>query len=157
MIKTVTNRPIKRGKILVIEDNLDQWAIIKYAAALVLPRTELSIVTNSEEATSFLKDCLEKDSNFPQLILLDLYLPQRADGWALLQQIKGMASPINRIPLIMLSCSDCAEDINQSYIQGGNAYLIKPTDFNGWQSAFETLKDYWLNTVTLPTQPNRFI
>ena len=86
----------------------------------------------------------------PKLIILDLYLPKRADGLELLRQIKALPSPCNQLPVVMLSSSSDRTDISQSYQYGGSSYLVKPTDFEAWLTYFQELRTYWWETVTLP-------
>jgi len=90
----------------------------------------------------------------PKLILLDLYLPTNEAGWELLMHIKGMRSPINWIPVVVLSSSANGDDILKAYRLGASSYLVKPYRISDWFTYFRELKTYWWETASLP--PLRF-
>jgi len=106
--------------------------------------------STAEEALVFLTDCNIQEWEMPKLILQDLYMPDRIDGWELLQRIKALPSPCNQIPVVILSSSNDRTDIAESYQLGSSSYIIKPMDFDGWLSYFQELRMYWWETVTLP-------
>ncbi|KAB7731057.1 response regulator [Rudanella paleaurantiibacter] len=137
--------------VLVIEDNLDQQVLIRYALQQAMPTVEPVCVSGADDAMAYLNDCVENGRDLPRLILLDLYLPTAEDGWQLLQRIKEY--PIRRrLPVVVLSVSNVDEDIERSYALGANSYIAKPLDFEQWLQYFRTLRTYWLETVTLPRQ-----
>ena len=144
----------KRAKVLVIEDNEDHWTLIKNAMQHCLPEVTAVWAQTSNQAMGFLNDWSIQEWELPKLILQDLYLPTRQDGWELLEQIKAMPAPCSQIPIIMLSASDMPADISDAYQRGIASYMIKPTDFTGWFTYFQELRSYWWETVTLP--PMRF-
>ena len=86
----------------------------------------------------------------PKLILLDLYLPRREDGWRLLGWFKNKDGALHRIPVVVLSNSTDQADVRTAYEQGVTSFLIKPLDYDHWLDYFRTLKQYWWDTVTLP-------
>ncbi|AKD54369.1 response regulator [Spirosoma radiotolerans] len=145
-IKTNFNR----AKLLIVEDNLDHWMIMKKAMDQCLAEVTPVLATTAQQAITMLNEwhCQEWDA--PKLILLDLYLPERTDGWALLRQIKNQPSPCNQIPVIILSTSNDSTDIADSYQLGSSSYIVKPNEFSGWLAYFKELRTYWWETVTLP-------
>ncbi|GAB3168759.1 response regulator [Telluribacter humicola] len=138
--------------ILIIEDNPDQWVIIESAIRDKLPGVEAVLATNEGEAMSHLHTCLDSKGNMPKIILLDLYLPKPENGWQLLKELKKEGSAFVQIPVVILSFSKDTNDISKMYNYGATAYLVKPTDYSGWLKYFETLRQYWWDTVTLPGQ-----
>ena len=69
------------------------------------------------------------------LILSDIAMPG-LDGLTLLKTLK--ASPATRdIPLILLTSSRAAEDIEDGLNSGAEAYLVKPID---WESAWPKIQ-----------------
>ena len=147
---TRTNsRPVR---ILVIEDNDDQWILTK--RAIEVSFTSVAPITirvaSSKNALEFLAECLVEEWNMPSLILLDLYLPTLEEGLNLLKQIRGMSPVCKAVPVIMLSSSDAQADITQAYTSGVSSYCLKPNSFEGWVSLFKELGKYWLDTVSLP-------
>jgi CheY-like chemotaxis protein len=144
----------KRAKILVIEDNEDHWTLIKNAMQHCLPEVTPVWAQTLDQAMELLNDWSIQEWELPKLILLDLYMPAREDGWHLLKQIKTMPALCSQIPIVMLSASDDPEDITDAYQHGSSSYMVKPTDFAGWLTYFQELRNYWWETVTLP--PMRF-
>jgi CheY-like chemotaxis protein len=145
-IKTNFNR----AKLLIVEDNPDHWLIMKKAMDQCLTEVAPVLATNAQQVMTMLDEWHSQEWDAPKLILLDLYLPERADGWALLRQIKSMPSPCNQIPVIILSGSNDSADIADSYQFGSSSYIVKPKDFSGWLTYFKELRIYWWETVTLP-------
>ena len=85
----------------------------------------------------------------PCFVLLDLNMP-RMDGRKALLFLK--ADPeLKKIPVVVLSTSSAEEDILRSYNLGANSFITKPVTFDGLVSTMESLKNYWLEIVELPT------
>lgn len=140
----------KKARILIIEDNPDQWTIIQSAIQENFESPVATRVANAQQALAHLEDALTIGDQLPQLILLDLYLPERQIGWQVLRSIKSMAAPVNLIPVVVLSFSSDPTDIMQSYDLGAASYLTKPVDVKEWRAYFQTLSEYWWDAVTLP-------
>ncbi|CAN5380110.1 response regulator [soil metagenome] len=140
----------RRAKMLVIEDNNDQWLLIQKAMQDVLPEVATVRVSEPAQAIFLLEEWQTQEWEIPKMILMDLYMPENTDGWNLLQQIKRMPSPFDRIPIVMLSASVSKSDIRTAYEFGVSSYLVKPIDFHDWIAYFQELRTYWWETVTLP-------
>ncbi len=140
----------RRAKVLVIDDNQDHWVVIQKAMLATLPEVTPVWVDTPRQALVLLQEASYQEWDMPKLILLDLYLPERKDGWQLLKQIKSMASPFDHIPIVMLSSSVNNSDITEAYTLGVSSYLVKPIDFEGWLTYFTEIRQYWWETVTLP-------
>ena len=140
----------ERAKVLVVEDNDDQWVFIQKAMREVLPEVSTIRVASPGEALVLLKEWQDQEWEIPKLILLDLYLPTNSDGWTLLRHIKAMPTPLNQIPIMMLSASVSKVDITTAYELGASSYLVKPVGFPEWLMYFQELRTYWWETVTLP-------
>src|SRR5919199_5108297 len=143
------NARVRRGPILVVEDNDDHWNIIQCALRRSLPGVEVLRTATVDDTLDYLNDVLDQDKKLPELILQDLYLPMREDGWALLESIKQHHT-FRRLPVVVLSCSDDPEDIEQSYYMRSTSYMVKPTAFGDWLDYFEDFRRYWWEAVTLP-------
>ncbi|GAB3694849.1 response regulator [Spirosoma flavus] len=144
------NANFKSPKLLVVEDNDDQWLIIQQALRQYFNEVKALRAATIKEAITLLNEWEQQEWEIPKLILLDLYLPKNADGWHLLKQIKAMPEPISWTPIVMLTSSTNAADIEEAYQLGISAYMVKPTDFNDWLACFRELRTYWWETVTLP-------
>ena len=85
----------------------------------------------------------------PDLILLDLNLP-KISGHDVLIRLKD--DPQTRqIPVIVLTSSRAESDVRRAYECHANAYLRKPSTLDGLMSAAEDVKNFWLETATLPS------
>lgn len=140
----------KNAKLLIIEDNPDHGVVIKSAVRRSLPEVKYVLATTESEALTYLNECSQEEWELPKLILLDLYLPNRQNGWRLLEQIKSMSSAMSKIPVVLLSNSNERSDIAEAYRRGCSSYLVKPSQFSDWLSYFQTLRSYWWETATLP-------
>ncbi len=139
----------RKGSILVVEDNDDHWFLTRWALLQTLPGIEAVRTTNAGETLEYLNDCLEADALLPGLILLDLYLPNREDGWHVLETVK-LHYILRRLPVVLLSSSEHPDDIEQSYYLRGSSYLVKPSSYPEWITHFEGFRRYWWEAVTLP-------
>lgn len=150
----ITN-PVLRGNfknanLLIIEDNPDQGQLMKDSIGQCLPEVKIALVSSEAEALSFLDQCRTEEWNYPKLILLDLYLPERQDGWRMLEQIKAMPAAMGKIPVVLLSQSSSQHDIAEAYQRGCSSYVVKPRLQADWLRYFQSLRTYWWETVTLP-------
>ncbi|GAB3935234.1 response regulator [Larkinella terrae] len=149
---TQSTRNPQKISILVIEDDADEQIIIRRAIGEAFQQVDVMLADGPVKALDYLNHCITTSLRVPHLILLDLYLPDREDGWRLLAEIRALAPRLRRLPIVVLSRSDSPEDIRTSYDRGVNAYMVKPESFERWVQYLQTLKDYWLNTATLPDQ-----
>jgi two-component system response regulator len=84
----------------------------------------------------------------PRLILLDLKLPQ-IGGLQVLQKLKS--DPLTRgIPIVVLTASQTAIELAESYQLGANSYVIKPTDGKEFAKVVGRIAEYWLSINQLP-------
>ena len=141
----------KNTSLLVIEDNPDQGKLMQVLIGQCLPEVNTALVSSAEEALLFLDECRTEEWNFPKLILLDLYLPERQQGWQLLEQIRAMPGAMGKIPVVLQSQSSCQADVVGAYLRGCSSYLVKPQLSADWQRYFQSLRTYWWETVALPS------
>lgn len=142
--------PEKNGNILVIEDSQDQWTLFQTVLQNVNPRIKPVRAGKPQDAFDFLENCLQSGSGFPQLIVLDLYLPKRQDGWRTLETIQNLPPPVSQIPVLMLTSSTDLEDLIDAYQQGIHSYVIKPTMVSEWTDCCKIVSDYWWKAVKGP-------
>ncbi len=85
---------------------------------------------------------------FPDLILLDLYLP-RKDGRAVLAEVK--ADPdLTRIPVFILTTSQDEQNVFHAHEVCANCYISKPVDLKQFISTVESIDGFCLTVVKLP-------
>ncbi len=140
----------KNARILVVEDNDDYWVLIRRAMLQVMPEVKPIRAASRQQAQEMLIEWSRDEWEMPKLVLLDLYLPQRDEGWQVLSAIRDLSAPCNLVPVVMLSSSVEQADISEAYSRGSSAYLVKPTDFSEWLDYFGQLRTYWWETVRLP-------
>jgi chemotaxis family two-component system response regulator Rcp1 len=137
--------------VLLVEDEASDIDLIREALGEVGAEVRLHIVEDGERALAYLRHQPPYEQAIrPDLILLDLNLP-RVDGRDVLRALKQ--SPATRtIPVIVLSTSEAESDIEGAYRAGANCYVTKPFSFEGWVSAVDGIRDFWLHTVQLPSR-----
>jgi CheY-like chemotaxis protein len=87
----------------------------------------------------------------PKLIVLDLKLP-KVDGFELLERIK--TNPASRtLPVVVLSSSAEETDVQRCYRLGVNSYIVKPVEFDRFNSAVGLMGRYWLH-LNQPESPS---
>ncbi|QJD78168.1 response regulator [Spirosoma rhododendri] len=145
----VSSKKRRRSTILVVEDNADQWLVIKWALERQFSEVNPVWVANADDALLYLDSCEDNIQKLPRLVLLDLYLPTRETGWHLLQLIKTHYL-YREIPVITLSASMDQEDITESYMLRSNSYIIKPGSLDKWAECISAFRHYWWDAVTLP-------
>jgi CheY-like chemotaxis protein len=89
----------------------------------------------------------------PGVILLDLNMPG-TDGREVLNEIK-QDDRLKTIPVIVLTTSSDARDIDSCYKAGANSYVTKPVDLPGFLQAVQRLTQWWFEVVVLP-KPESF-
>lgn len=142
-------KPQHKATILVVEDNADQWFIIRWALLESFPEVEAIWMQDDTQTIAYLENCQQSDYPLPKLVLLDLYLPQRQHGWNLLQVLKTHHL-YREIPVIVLSQSADSDDIRESYMFRSNSYIVKPGGYQKWLECITSFRHYWWNAVTLP-------
>ncbi|GAB3989967.1 response regulator [Spirosoma daeguense] len=138
-----------KSKILIVEDNTNEWYLFRQILSDQYPEVEPVWKTNPTDTISYLESCLGSSQIAPQLILMNLYLPDRVEGYRLLETIKSHRR-FRLIPVIVLSVSRNADDVRQAYLLRTNSYIVKPDNHNDWLQYFHLFQQYWNHTVTLP-------
>ena len=138
--------------LLVVEDEANDRFLIERAVRKARILNPLQMVTNGEEAVSYLTGegaFADRAAHpLPILVLLDLKLPRRS-GIEVLSWIR--ASPrFHSLPVVVLTSSPDSGDVQRAYKAGANSYLVKPVAFEGLQQMIESLGLYWLVLSRLP-------
>lgn len=139
--------------ILLVEDSRDQLTLLKTVLQECMPGINAVGMESRVAALEWLGlEWQKKGVGVPKLILLDLYLPTRQEGLNTLKEVKAYFQTRSQpsIPVVMFSESDQSEDINDCYRQGANAYIVKSPNYLVWKEYFEGVRDFWLQTVSLP-------
>jgi CheY-like chemotaxis protein len=141
----------KTVHILLVEDNEGDIILTLDAFEESKINTEISVARNGQEALDFLYNRNAfLEAKKPDLILLDINLPIY-NGHEVLKQIK-QDSNLKKIPVIMLTTSAFANDINQAYDNNCNSYVKKPLDMQEFLEAILKIENFWLEICTLPNE-----
>lgn len=127
--------------VLLIEDNQDDIDLTLHSFRRHNFANEIKVAIDGEEALR----CLEQGKDElarPGLILLDLKLP-KISGLEILERIKTDRH-LSRIPVVVLTSSGEAKDVDECYRLGVNSYIVKPVDFRKFMETLRTLGFYWL-------------
>jgi two-component system, response regulator len=142
---------MNKRPILLIEDNASDVALAKRAFDKAGVNWPLIIADSGSAAVIFFDRIASGDAgeeSLPALILLDLKLPG-LDGIEVLKHIRNNAFT-KYIPVVMLSTSQEAADIYNSYQYGASSYIRKPVDFFEFTNIVKQIADYWLRFNLLP-------
>ena len=108
--------PVRRRKILVVEDSEDTRKLI--LATLKLRDFEVVAVDNSDTA-------LEQFQTYmPDLILLDVMMPGRLDGVGLCREIRALAGASVKIAFV--SAKGQTADLATGRAVKADAYVVMP-------------------------------
>jgi CheY-like chemotaxis protein len=141
-------------RVLVVDDNTDHLLLTRRALDAYEDDVELLIdtVTSGSEALDYLhRRGRYREQPRPHLILLDLRMPGMS-GFEVLAQLKGH-DHLKRIPVIVLTSSDRAEDIATAYGLGGNSYVTKQLSITGTRQGLYEVARYWFEHASIPEPP----
>jgi CheY-like chemotaxis protein len=132
--------------ILIVEDNENDVFFMKRALAAAGFTNPLAVAEDGQKALDYLA-AAGKSSNriacpFPELILLDIKLPEKRglDVLAWLRQ----QSELREVIVVILTSSSEPSDIRDAYRLGANSYLVKPATIQRLTDMARALKLYWL-------------
>jgi CheY-like chemotaxis protein len=136
-------------EILLVEDSPSDAMMTREALEDSRLLSILHTVTDGEEAMDFLRQRAPYESApRPGLILLDLNLPKKS-GQEILAEVKA-DDQLKAIPIVVLTTSRAEDDLKKAYGYHANCYIIKPVEFSRLVEVVRSIRDFWLNTVTLP-------
>jgi CheY-like chemotaxis protein len=138
--------------ILVAEDDEDDRMLIKDAVNEVCDCGDLRFVNDGDDVLDYLlhrnqfRDITRAPC--PDLILMDLVMPRRG-GLEVLREIRSDPD-FKTIPVLIFSSSEEEKIVAQVYGAGANAYIVKPSIYEGLLRVMRTLTRYWCEVATLP-------
>ena len=145
--------PSTRGHrhLLLVEDNVADARLFQHRLRSCDPEARLSVVGDGGSAIEVLDQVIEGTVPSPDLLVLDLNLPV-LKGWAILRYVKR--SPLLRfIPIVVLSNSRTARDVERAYSEGATSFVHKGRDLDGFFRAVDAIHAYWCGLVDLPQGP----
>lgn len=128
-------------KVLLVDDDPDDQYLTQRALKATGFNIEIGMVENGKELMDFLRLNSSKPELLPDLILLDLNMPEM-DGIATLRALRQIKVP-KRIYTVVFTTSSSTLDINESYDQGADFFLTKPGNFNELTNSLRELCVHW--------------
>ena len=71
-------------------------------------------------------------------VLMDVQMPVM-NGYEATVAIRGLGSPVSRVPIVAMSANAFAEDVQEAKEAGMNAHVAKPIDVNALMSTLRSL------------------
>lgn len=143
--------PSRSAEILLVDDSPSDVLLAQEALSSGKLLNNLHVVQDGVEALDFLHRRGEyAAAPRPDLILLDLNLPKKT-GHEVLAEIK--ADPQLRvIPVVVMTSSRAEADLQSAYQEHANCYVTKPLEFAAFIEVVRTVRNFWFNVVTLPSE-----
>lgn len=136
--------------ILLVEDDPGHATLIQKNLRRARVNNPIVLAENGQRAVDYLfgeGEYAHEPPNTPLLILLDLNLPV-LDGYQVLERIKGHPRT-RQVPVIILTTTDDAGEVNRCYELGCSVYITKPIDYEHFSEAIRKL-GLFLSVVTVP-------
>ena len=128
--------------VLYAEDNPDHAELVLRGLSRIAAPPRVLHLADGEAALDYLERARTAEALRPRLVLLDLRLP-KLDGLEVLARIKESAE-LAEIPVVILSTSSNASDVQRAYQRRANSYVVKPTEFAALSALMRDLSAYWL-------------
>ncbi|WP_080240700.1 response regulator [Spirosoma rigui] len=126
--------------VYMVDDGADYRFLVQQVFTRFLPQYTVIMFANGDA----LIDHLETSSIRPALILLDLHMPGLSgqQTLTLLKQNPHWKS----IPVVIVTSSSSAQDIQACYDAGANSCLVKPLGIDLIRQRLTLICDYWMDT-----------
>jgi len=118
--------------ILLADDDENDRQLFKEAFEELNIKTIVRTVNNGIQLMQWLN---RKNIRLPDLLFLDLNMP-RKNGLECLKDIKSNKK-LKDISISIYSTSDNEIDIEETFLNGANAYITKPNNFNKLKQVLE--------------------
>lgn len=94
-----------------------------------------TVVFAVKDGVELMDHLSNEDTPVPHLLFLDLNMP-RKNGLACLKEIR-QSEKLKDVAVAIYSTSSYDKDIEETFQQGANVYIKKPTDFNVLKSVLD--------------------
>jgi CheY-like chemotaxis protein len=131
---------MKKGAIILVDDDPDDHHIIQYVLAELHFQNELIAFTESDDAYEYLSKHLEKQSF---IILCDINMP-KMNGIELKRKIDNNPELKKKcIPFVYFSTAASPKTIAEAYELNVQGFFIKPYDVKKIKDTIKLVFDYW--------------
>lgn len=135
-------------RVLLVEDNEDDVVFLAEACAEVGGLKLLGCAADGEEALAWLRQRRQSGQDLPDLALVDLNMP-RMDGFEFLLALRRDEA-LAPLPVVVLTTSSRASDVQQAYRLGAACYLRKPVGLESLTEQLRVFTAFWAGHATLP-------
>ena len=126
--------------ILYADDDEDDQEIMKDLIPQIIPEMELIIKENGLDVLDFLNE-LPKETNLPDLIILDLNMPFW-DGIQTLKKIRKYEH-YRHVPVLIFSTTSNEIDRHRALLAGAVGFVSKPSSYRELQSIIKSFTFYF--------------
>jgi len=138
--------------ILIAEDDKGHFELVKRNLWLNCINNEIIHFKDGQEILDFLFNTgqgQQRTEGESYILLLDIRMP-KVDGYEVLKKIKDDQT-LKNIPVIMLTTTSDANEVDRCYEMGCSFYMVKPVNYNKFMGAVENLGAFLsLNGVRVP-------
>ena len=140
---------MKSVEVLLVEDDPSDVELTREGLNDSKMLINLNVVNDGIQAMKYLRrEPPYPDAARPDLVILDLNLPKK-DGREVLKEIKN-DDILKSIPVVILTTSQDAYDIQRCYELGANCWITKPVGLEEFIKIVGSVQDFWLTVVKLP-------
>jgi len=142
--------PNQEVTILLVEDDPGHARLIQKNLRRSNINNEIVALTDGQQAVDYLfaqGPYADHKRPSPLLVLLDLNMPV-LDGYQVLERMKANEQT-KRIPVVILTTTDDAREVERCYNLGCNVYITKPVDYEQFAEAIRKI-GVFLSVVTIP-------
>jgi CheY-like chemotaxis protein len=142
--------PNQEVTILLVEDDPGHAWLIQKNLRRSNINNEIVALTDGQQAVDYLfaqGPYAGHRRPSPLLVLLDLNMPV-LDGYQVLERMKA-SEETKRIPVVILTTTDDAREVERCYNLGCNVYITKPVDYEQFAEAIRKI-GLFLSVVTIP-------
>jgi len=132
------------GRILIIEDDVDDQEDLRVVFQSLNVPNELRFFSNCEDAYRYLETTRDK----PFLIFSDINLP-RMSGADLKRKINANTQLRRKsIPFVFLTTTSAHQAVLDAYKSIAQGFFTKPNSIESLKHMIEMILDYWKNKQT---------
>jgi CheY-like chemotaxis protein len=136
-------------RILLIEDNPADAQMLRTALERAGMPVEITHLDDGVEAVEYLAQ-VPGLSQSCDVVLLDLNLP-RLSGFEVLEHVRSRHE-LKKLPVVIMSGSTNADEIDRCYEAGANSYISKPIHLDEILATAAGFVAYWSKCVKLPSK-----
>lgn len=133
------------ARVLLIEDSPADVRLVHEAVEDAGISVTLDVRHTARDALATLEATREIPASLPDLVLLDLNLPDLS-GLDVLARMKRDPA-LRHVPVVVLTTSSADTDISRAYALHANSYVVKPVGFPAFVDTVHAINAFWLGAA----------